>query len=122
MQHDLIAFTCLPVQPEDSGRYTCVATNDVGQDSETITLTVHTHPAFTELLEDVSLNKGERLLLSCGVTGVPTPEITWVFNNNIIPGIFCLRGCCQYPEEGLMNEQCKCRVCGFIHSYTYFYP
>ncbi|KAJ8376139.1 hypothetical protein SKAU_G00067190 [Synaphobranchus kaupii] len=72
-------------QPEDSGSYTCVATNDVGQDSKTFTLSVHTHPAFTELLGDVSLNKGERLLLACGVTGIPTPEITWVFNNNIIP-------------------------------------
>ncbi|KAG5850585.1 hypothetical protein ANANG_G00084020 [Anguilla anguilla] len=72
-------------QPEDSGSYTCIATNDVGQDRRTFTLSVHTHPAFTELLGDVSLNKGERLLLSCGVTGIPTPEITWVFNNNIIP-------------------------------------
>ncbi|KAI1891477.1 hypothetical protein AGOR_G00144220 [Albula goreensis] len=72
-------------QPEDAGSYTCIATNDVGQDSKTVALSVHIHPAFTELLGDVSLNKGERLLLSCGVSGIPTPEITWVFNNNIIP-------------------------------------
>ncbi|XP_036375886.1 hemicentin-1 [Megalops cyprinoides] len=86
-------FTILPsgelvidtAQPEDSGSYTCIATNDVGQDSKTVTLSVHTHPAFTELLGDVSLNKGERLLLACGVTGIPTPTITWAFNNNIIP-------------------------------------
>ncbi|XP_030626728.1 hemicentin-1 [Chanos chanos] len=72
-------------QPEDSGSYTCIATNSVGQDSRTITLSVHTHPAFTELLGDVSLNKGERLLLTCGVTGNPLPKITWAFNNNIVP-------------------------------------
>lgn len=76
-----------PSQPEDAGRYTCVATNAVGQDSHTVTLTVHTHPIFTELLGDVALNKGERLLLACGVSGIPLPRITWAFNNNIVPGI-----------------------------------
>uniref|UniRef100_A0A3Q3K3Y4 Hemicentin 1 n=1 Tax=Monopterus albus TaxID=43700 RepID=A0A3Q3K3Y4_MONAL len=73
------------VQPGDAGSYTCVATNAVGQDSRTVTLSVHTHPVFTELLRDVALNKGERLLLACGVSGIPTPRITWSLNNNIIP-------------------------------------
>ncbi|KAB5517168.1 hypothetical protein PHYPO_G00186550 [Pangasianodon hypophthalmus] len=72
-------------QPEDAGSYTCVATNTVGQDSQTIDLSVHTHPAFTEMLGDMALNKGERLLLACGATGIPPPKITWAFNNNIIP-------------------------------------
>ncbi|XP_053542916.1 hemicentin-1 isoform X1 [Ictalurus punctatus] len=72
-------------QPEDAGSYTCVATNTVGQDSQTIDLSVHTHPAFTEILGDRALNKGERLLLACGATGIPPPKITWAFNNNIIP-------------------------------------
>lgn len=79
---------CLLVnQPEDAGSYTCVATNSVGQDSWTVTLLVHTHPIFTELLGDVALNKGERLTLFCGVSGIPLPRITWAFNNNIIPGM-----------------------------------
>ncbi|XP_034438633.1 hemicentin-1 isoform X1 [Hippoglossus hippoglossus] len=72
-------------QPDDEGTYTCVATNAVGQDSHTVALSVHTHPVFTELLGDVALNKGERLLLACGVSGIPAPRITWVFNNNIVP-------------------------------------
>ncbi|XP_051581270.1 hemicentin-1-like isoform X1 [Myxocyprinus asiaticus] len=72
-------------QPGDSGSYTCFSTNSVGQDSQTISLSINTHPAFTELLGDVALNKGERLLLTCGVTGIPPPKITWAFNNNIIP-------------------------------------
>ncbi|KAL2089466.1 hypothetical protein ACEWY4_014154 [Coilia grayii] len=75
-------------QPEDAGSYTCIATNSVGQDSHTVTLSVHTHPEFTELLGDVSLNKGERLLLACGATGIPLPKISWTFNNNIIPAQF----------------------------------
>ncbi|CAK6971319.1 hemicentin-1 [Scomber scombrus] len=72
-------------QLDDAGSYTCVAINAVGQDSQTVALTVYTHPVFTELLGDVALNKGERLLLTCGVSGIPPPKITWAFNNNIIP-------------------------------------
>uniref|UniRef100_A0A8C2ZWU4 Hemicentin-1 n=1 Tax=Cyclopterus lumpus TaxID=8103 RepID=A0A8C2ZWU4_CYCLU len=75
-------------QPDDGGIYTCVATNAVGQDSRTTTLSVHTQPVFTELLGDVALNKGERLLLACGVSGIPPPRITWAFNNNIVPGVY----------------------------------
>ncbi|KAM3620522.1 uncharacterized protein V6R79_024924 [Siganus canaliculatus] len=86
-------FTILPsgellidnAQLHDAGSYTCKATNAVGQDSLVVALSVHAHPAFTELLEDMALNKGERLLLACGVGGVPLPRITWAFNNNIIP-------------------------------------
>ncbi|XP_023195302.1 hemicentin-1 [Xiphophorus maculatus] len=86
-------FTILPsgeliidsAQPEDAGSYTCVATNSVGEDSWTVTLSVHTHPSFTKLLTDVSLNKGERLVLTCGVSGIPTPTIKWIMNNKNIP-------------------------------------
>lgn len=93
--HVKIFFYVLPLsssplplcQLDDAGSYACVATNAVGQDSRTVTLSVHTHPVFTELLGDVALNKGERLLLACGVSGIPPPRITWAFNNNIIPGI-----------------------------------
>ncbi|XP_033885551.3 hemicentin-1-like isoform X1 [Acipenser ruthenus] len=75
-------------QPDDTGSFTCIASNAVGQDSKTMSLTVHVHPAFTELLGDASLNKGERLMLYCRAVGVPTPRITWAFNNNIIPAQF----------------------------------
>ncbi|XP_056291030.1 hemicentin-1-like isoform X2 [Pseudoliparis swirei] len=72
-------------QPGDGGVYTCVATNAVGRDSRPTTLSVHTRPVFTERLADVALNKGERLLLACGVGGVPPPRITWAFNDNVVP-------------------------------------
>lgn len=83
----LIPSSSLLRQPNDSGSYTCIATNAVGQDSRTMILTVHTHPVFTELLRDVALSKGDRLVLACGVSGIPPPRITWALNNNIIPGV-----------------------------------
>lgn len=88
-QHDCCFKNNKPsiCQPEDAGSYTCVATNSVGEDSWTLMLSVHTHPHFTELLADVSLNKGERLVLACGVSGIPPPTIKWTMNNRIIPGM-----------------------------------
>uniref|UniRef100_A0A4W3JWV4 Hemicentin 1 n=1 Tax=Callorhinchus milii TaxID=7868 RepID=A0A4W3JWV4_CALMI len=72
-------------KPGDAGSYTCTATNPIGRESMTIDLTVHIHPTFSELPGDISLNKGERLALTCATNGIPTPHITWMFNNNIIP-------------------------------------
>ncbi|XP_064420214.1 hemicentin-2 [Latimeria chalumnae] len=66
---------------EDAGSYTCTAVNVAGRTSQDFHLTVHTHPAFTERLGDVSLNMGERLRLICMAKGMPVPTITWIFNN-----------------------------------------
>uniref|UniRef100_UPI00398EE55D hemicentin-1-like n=1 Tax=Pristiophorus japonicus TaxID=55135 RepID=UPI00398EE55D len=70
--------------PEDAGVYTCTAVSAVGKDSHDIHLSVSVHPAFTELPADVSLHKGERLLLTCAAKGLPTPSISWIFNNKPI--------------------------------------
>ncbi|XP_078083679.1 hemicentin-1-like [Mustelus asterias] len=70
--------------PEDAGVYTCTAVSTAGKASHHIHLSVNVQPAFTELPADVSLHKGERLLLTCGAKGFPSPSISWTFNNKPI--------------------------------------
>uniref|UniRef100_A0A8C3YS46 Hemicentin-1 n=1 Tax=Catagonus wagneri TaxID=51154 RepID=A0A8C3YS46_9CETA len=116
------------VVPEDSGTYTCVANNAAGEDTHTVTLSVHVLPTFTELPGDVSLNKGEQLRLNCRATGIPLPKLTWTFNNNIIPAHFdSLNGHSELVIERMSKEDSGTYVCtaensvgfvkaiGFVH-------
>ncbi|KAM4861104.1 hemicentin-1 [Thomomys bottae] len=116
------------VVPEDSGLYTCVADNVAGEDTHTVTLTVHVLPAFTELPGDVSLNKGEKLRLSCKATGIPLPKLTWTFNNNIIPAHFDgAKGHSELVIEKVSKEDSGTYVCtaqnsvGFVKAIGFVY-
>ncbi|XP_023559876.1 hemicentin-1 [Octodon degus] len=113
---------------EDSGLYTCVANNAAGEDSRTISLTVHVLPTFTELPGDVSLNKGEQLRLSCRATGIPLPKLTWTFNNNIIPAHFdSVNGHSELVIQKVSKEDSGTYVCtaensvGFVKAIGFVY-
>ncbi|XP_078498867.1 hemicentin-1 [Lissotriton helveticus] len=98
--------------PEDTGSYTCVASNAAGEAEHTVNLLVHVPPTFTELPGDVALNKGEQLRLSCKATGVPLPMITWTFNNNIIPAQFdSVNGHSQLVIERVLKDDSGTYVC-----------
>ncbi|CAI9559746.1 unnamed protein product, partial [Staurois parvus] len=55
------------------------------KDSHTVSITIQYGPSFTELPSDLSLNKGEKLRLTCKATGNPRPHITWTFKHKSTP-------------------------------------
>lgn len=68
--------------------FTCVATNPAGSARQDIRLSINMRPVFKELPGDVTLNKGQSLLLSCHAQGTPPPVISWTVNNIPYEGTF----------------------------------
>ncbi|KAM8887343.1 hemicentin-1 [Spinachia spinachia] len=73
-------------EPGDAGLFTCVATNAAGSARQDMRLSINMRPGFKELPGDVTLNKGQRLALSCHAQGTPSPVISWNVNNSPYSG------------------------------------
>uniref|UniRef100_A0A915KBG1 Ig-like domain-containing protein n=1 Tax=Romanomermis culicivorax TaxID=13658 RepID=A0A915KBG1_ROMCU len=75
-------MTIDPVQVEDTGRYTCVATNEYGQAT---TSAVRGHaPKFDQSLVDQSLNAGDRVKIEAIVSALPEAAVYWYLDGRPI--------------------------------------
>ncbi|RUS90390.1 hypothetical protein EGW08_001885 [Elysia chlorotica] len=102
---DTHCFEINDTELQDAGSYTCVAENTEGRISVEIPLIVNaiprderlsesplvlktkeetTPPKFIETFKDTPVVEGEALTLTCCVTGLPRPEITWFRNDSEI--------------------------------------
>ncbi|XP_064650190.1 hemicentin-1-like isoform X2 [Lineus longissimus] len=72
----------LVVQDQDAGSYTCVATNEAGEDSATIDLEIGLAPRSGVPFYSVGIDIHANGTLPCGITGDPPPQILWTHNNN----------------------------------------
>uniref|UniRef100_A0A7N5KTI0 Hemicentin 2 n=1 Tax=Ailuropoda melanoleuca TaxID=9646 RepID=A0A7N5KTI0_AILME len=63
----------------DKGLYSCKVSNTAGEAMRTFVLTVQVPPTFENpKMEKVSQVAGSPLVLSCDVTGVPAPSVSWL--------------------------------------------
>ncbi|XP_013791227.1 obscurin-like, partial [Limulus polyphemus] len=83
----LIISSC---HPEDSGKYSCIAKNPLGESSSDGSLTVkgkekieepQTAPVFLTSFRDVSVKEGEIISFEAEVGGNPLPEVKWYLND-----------------------------------------
>ncbi|XP_042642365.1 hemicentin-2 [Tyto alba] len=63
--------------PVHTGHYTCTARNVAGTAQKHLQLTIHEPPALKPLPGMVMVMVNASAVLSCEVTGVPRPEVTW---------------------------------------------
>ncbi|CAB1456761.1 unnamed protein product [Pleuronectes platessa] len=63
--------------PEDAGNYTCLATNEVGTASQSVSLTFAEVPRITVTQQIVLVSVGGDATLECQATGVPSPLVHW---------------------------------------------
>ncbi|VDM63858.1 unnamed protein product, partial [Angiostrongylus costaricensis] len=81
------ALTIDPVQVEDTGRYTCMATNEYGQASTSAFFRVlkvekeAAPPKFINALKDRECKEGEVISFECEVEGWPEPELVWLVDD-----------------------------------------
>ncbi|KAL3121108.1 hypothetical protein niasHT_005368 [Heterodera trifolii] len=87
-EEGFFALTIDPVQTEDTGRYSCVATNEYGQASTSAFFRVlkvekeSAGPSFVKsLAERRNCKEGEVISFECEVDGWPEPELVWLVDD-----------------------------------------
>ncbi|XP_075041291.1 hemicentin-2 [Mixophyes fleayi] len=71
---------------EDSGSYSCVASNDLGKDEQSLTLTYTERPKATAVKATVQVPVGEDAELRCTIEGLPLPLVVWYKGDKEVPG------------------------------------
>uniref|UniRef100_A0AAY4C5I3 Ig-like domain-containing protein n=1 Tax=Denticeps clupeoides TaxID=299321 RepID=A0AAY4C5I3_9TELE len=77
---------------EDTGRYSCFASNFYGTDSTSAEIYIEgldgrpimAAPVFTKSLQDLYAQEGQLVVLECRVKGVPSPRVEWYREGTVI--------------------------------------
>ncbi|XP_041845148.1 neural cell adhesion molecule 1 isoform X2 [Melanotaenia boesemani] len=79
---DRSQLTIQSVVRADFGEYICTATNKISENTATLTLHVFEAPEVLLSVDKLFLSVGERVNVSCNVSGHPQPELYWVNKQN----------------------------------------
>ncbi|XP_061867610.1 hemicentin-2 [Colius striatus] len=93
------------VGPADAGTYSCLVANEVGEVSKTFHLLVMEPPRVeaASYPTEMSMAVGTPLELTCVVTGVPMPTVTWEKDGRLLAGPWLMSG----NESTLLIESTK---------------
>ncbi|CAD5233395.1 unnamed protein product [Bursaphelenchus xylophilus] len=74
---------------ENDGIYTCVAINQVDEDTQDFSVEVNVPPTLidkTPYDDTITIVEGQKQVLRCDVRGNPPPQIQWFRDDHLIPG------------------------------------
>ncbi|RMB95255.1 hypothetical protein DUI87_28242 [Hirundo rustica rustica] len=74
-----------PAHLPDAGTYTCLATNSRGVDEASADLVVWARTRITDPPQDLSVIKGTKAVMSCGVTHDPSVDVRYVWEKDGAP-------------------------------------
>ncbi|XP_035230451.1 Down syndrome cell adhesion molecule-like protein Dscam2 isoform X2 [Stegodyphus dumicola] len=74
---DISVITIEPVNPKDSGNYTCSVTNSFARDEHSAVLVVEAPSRWVLEPVDIEIIEGKTAILTCVADGSPPPTYTW---------------------------------------------
>ncbi|XP_048035111.1 neural cell adhesion molecule L1.2 isoform X3 [Megalobrama amblycephala] len=77
----------MKISESDGGEYQCTATNVQGMITHTYSITVEASPYWTKEPKSQLYAPGETVKLECKADGIPSPEVTWSINGNLLTDI-----------------------------------
>uniref|UniRef100_A0A8C1PC22 L1 cell adhesion molecule, paralog a n=1 Tax=Cyprinus carpio TaxID=7962 RepID=A0A8C1PC22_CYPCA len=83
------------ISESDSGEYQCTATNLQGMITHTYSITVEAAPYWIKKPKSQLYAPGDTVKLDCKADGIPTPDVTWSINGNLLTG--------NYPKRSLKH-------------------
>uniref|UniRef100_A0A1I8F0W4 Ig-like domain-containing protein n=2 Tax=Wuchereria bancrofti TaxID=6293 RepID=A0A1I8F0W4_WUCBA len=95
----------LPCEEIHRGQFKCIATNNIGMDEKTITLTVHTAPTIegSDQLKIIITNVNQSVLLPCPARAFPLPSRTWSYEGDRIYEDYSRGSEMSYTHDGSLE-------------------
>ncbi|KAL5107767.1 Hemicentin-1 [Taenia crassiceps] len=97
-------LTITDARKEDTGVYTCTATNKISSDSKTVDIQVIERPVIQTTTAPVVVNEGDQVVLPCTVTGTPPIQVQWRLPSGQQITQDEVLGFQVLPQQGLLIE------------------
>ncbi|XP_054277501.1 obscurin-like isoform X3 [Macrosteles quadrilineatus] len=91
VEEESMSLVIKNVEASDAGDYKITASNELGEDHDTVHLMVKAPPKFKTKLSDVSCMASAEIKLKVQVEGCPQPDVKWYKDGKVITKSDCIK-------------------------------